>query len=249
MNKLVQARYGPMYISTLDRCIHRSLDLYGEWAELELNPICKLLKPTDLVLDVGANIGTHTVAMAKWARQVIAFEPQPPTFQMLCANVVVNDLHNVQTLQFALGEKEQNAWMDVIEWTAPDNNHGGAKVYTEASPERAPVHMLCIDQLRLPACDFIKMDIEGGEVAAVFGGRETISRYKPLMYLEMHEKAEAELLDLVKSLGYRAYDHPTTPFNPNNWNDLTTNIFGEYVERNILCVPAGRELETNLRQL
>ncbi len=249
MNKLVPTRYGPMYISTLDKCVHRSLELYGEWAELELGPICKLIKPTDIVLDIGANIGTHTVAMAKIARTVIAFEPQPPMFQMLCANVVVNDLHNVQALPFAVGARDCNASMDVIDWESPGNNYGGARVYVESSTARASVHMVCVDQLQLPACNFIKADIEGGEFDMLWGATETIRKHRPLLYLECHEKGEAKLLELVKRLDYRVYDHCTSPFNPDNRNGVTENIFGEYIERNVLCVPIGRDIKTNLAEL
>jgi len=62
---LKNCRYGPMIFNRNDAVIGRSLDLYGEWCEAEMETLGQLMRPGNFMLDVGANIGTHTVFFAK----------------------------------------------------------------------------------------------------------------------------------------------------------------------------------------
>ena len=97
---LTYGRRGRFYVNLFDEFIGKSLRRYGEWAESELELLERYIKPGDVIVDIGANIGTHTVAFAQLVGPrglVIAFEPQARIFQLLCANVVANDLGNVQT--------------------------------------------------------------------------------------------------------------------------------------------------------
>ena len=89
-----------------DAFIGRSLDLYGEWCDDELHILGQILKPGDVVVDAGANIGTHTVAFAQAVGPnglVVAFEPQRLVHQSLCGNIALNGLTNVTTLLAAVG--------------------------------------------------------------------------------------------------------------------------------------------------
>src|SRR5688572_32765085 len=84
-----RCRHGIFAYNTNDLYISRSMDMYGEWCESEVALLLQVLKPGHVVLDVGANIGTHTVALATHvtaAGTVYAVEPQRLTFQLLCAN-------------------------------------------------------------------------------------------------------------------------------------------------------------------
>ena len=81
-----------------DIYIGRSLDLYGEFSEGECDVFRQLIQPGWTVLELGANIGSHTVFLAKRvgpSGRVIAFEPQRIVFQTLCANIALNNLLNV----------------------------------------------------------------------------------------------------------------------------------------------------------
>src|ERR1039457_4555745 len=77
--RLRQCRHGVMAYHPKDSHVGRSLDLYGEWAESELELLGVLLQPGQVAVDVGANIGTHAVFFAERVGAtgtVIAFEPQ-----------------------------------------------------------------------------------------------------------------------------------------------------------------------------
>ena len=81
-----RCRHGTFMYNVHDQAVGRSLELYGEWCEGELNVLAQLIKPGELVLDVGTYIGTHTIFFSKQvgdAGYVIAFEPQRLAFQTL----------------------------------------------------------------------------------------------------------------------------------------------------------------------
>ena len=61
----LQTRYGTMACLEADSVVSRSLDVYGEWAQLEMDLIASLVRPGETVADVGAFLGTHTLALAR----------------------------------------------------------------------------------------------------------------------------------------------------------------------------------------
>ena|SRR5437868_1400172 len=97
--RTVRTRYGQMAVFANDTgAVSRSLLTYGEWAENELSFLGTLILPGATVLDVGAYIGTHTLAFSKLVGsegRVVAIEPQPKTFELLTKNVFANRLTNV----------------------------------------------------------------------------------------------------------------------------------------------------------
>ena len=105
-------RHGAILFNQQDTFVGRSLDLYGEWCEAEIDLLAQVLKPGDVVLDVGANIGSQTVPFAKFvgdSGRVVAFEPQRLVFQNLCANLALNALRNVVTYDAGVGKDA--GWM------------------------------------------------------------------------------------------------------------------------------------------
>src|SRR5215204_3016879 len=87
--RVKQCRHGRMMYNVNDQYIGRSLDLYGEYSEGEVDLFRQVLRPGDLALDVGANIGVHTVPMARLVGErgaVFAFEAQRTAYQTLCGN-------------------------------------------------------------------------------------------------------------------------------------------------------------------
>ena len=90
----------------LDTYVGKSLEIYGEWSQGELNIISSLVHKNANILEVGSNIGAHTVFIAKEIcpeGNVYAFEPRRVLFQNLCANLCINEISNVYTFQKALG--------------------------------------------------------------------------------------------------------------------------------------------------
>src|SRR5262249_15891523 len=150
-----------------DRFIGRALDLYGEWCESEIATLAQLVRPGDIVLDIGANIGTHAIALAKIVTAsgvVVAVEAQRVIFNYLISNITLNNLMNVISLNNAAAEAEGAVLVPVLPPTVP-NNFGALNVSEQSSGEAIP--LMVIDSLGLSRCNLIKIDIEGMEPQAL----------------------------------------------------------------------------------
>ena len=217
-------RHGDMLYFVHDVFIGIALEAYGEWCEGELDLLLPRLRPGDVVVDAGANVGTHTLAFARAVGPtgaVWAFEPQRLVHQVLCANLALNEQFHVHARQEALGAQPGTAHIPVLD-PAAYGNYGG--VATTAEGESVPLRR--IDDLALPACRLIKIDVEGHELAVLAGARETIARHRPLLYVE-NERPEhtAELTAAIAALGYTLYAHEVAFFNPANHRGETRDIF------------------------
>src|SRR4051812_3357049 len=123
-NRLTDCRHGRMLYNINDRFVGRSLELYGEYSEGEIILFQQLLAADDVVVEVGANIGAHTVWFGKHTSgggAVVAFEPQRLIFQTLCANVALNNLTNVLTFQQAVGDTRGVVQVPVLDPRASHN--------------------------------------------------------------------------------------------------------------------------------
>lgn len=237
MNELRVCRHGKMLFNTNDIYIGRSLKLYGEFSEAECDVFRQLVRPGWTVLELGANIGAHTVCLAKLVGprgRVIAFEPQRVVFQTLCANVALNDFQNVDCRHQAVGEKPGSVIMPRMDYNN-EYNYGGIGVGLVAEGEE--VALTSIDELALQACHFIKIDIEGMEEEAIHGAKETISRLRPFLYIENdREDRSNSLIRTIHDLGYRMFWHLPPLFNPSNYANNANNVFGGTISKNMLCI-------------
>src|SRR6185312_4051355 len=91
--RIYQTCHGPMLALRGDQYVTRSLELYGEFSGLEARLFEQIVKPGVSVVEAGANIGAHTVHLARLCAPapLYAFEPQQRVFQILCANLALND--------------------------------------------------------------------------------------------------------------------------------------------------------------
>jgi hypothetical protein len=106
-----------------DSTIGRALSLYGEFAEGENYVMDRYVKPGDVVIDVGANLGTTVLPLARAVSskgQVIAFEPQPLMAQCLQTTLTLNEYFNVRVISAALAN--YSGWSHI---PAPDITQGG----------------------------------------------------------------------------------------------------------------------------
>lgn len=237
MNRFKDCRHGRMLFNEHDIYIGRSLDLYGEFSEGECDVFRQLIRPGSTVLELGANIGSHTVFLAKWVGptgRVIAFEPQRIVFQTLCANIALNSLLNTHCHQKAIGQHSGSLIIPPLDYTV-DNNFGGLGLGSFTHGETVPV--VTVDELDCDACHFIKIDIEGMEREAILGAKRTIERFKPILYVENDRADRSDaLVETLHHLGYAMYWHKPSMFSPNNFFANQVNIFGGIVSLNMICI-------------
>jgi FkbM family methyltransferase len=248
---LLQTRHGAMLCNPGDRYIGRSLAAYGEFSEREIATLLMFLKPGNIVVEAGASIGVLTVPIARHiapAGMILAFEPQRLIFQILCANLALNGIRNAIAVWAALGDQPGTVKVPVLEPDAPQN-FGGLDI--RGHDKGDGVDVKTIDGLRLVRCDMIKADVQGMERAVLVGARDTITRCRPLLYLE-NDRADcsAALIDEVFELGYSAWWHFPPLFNPANFagrpDDLWLAEEGKtIVSLNMLCVPPERRMRVS----
>jgi FkbM family methyltransferase len=235
---LKDCRHGRMLFLRRDRYIGRSLDLYGEFSQFETALFAQIVQPGMVVLEIGANIGAHTVFLAQTVGSqgmVVAFEPQRIIFQLLCANIALNSLFNVRTYHAAAGREAGFLMVPPLDYTAEDN-FGGVALSQRAEGESVAV--IPLDSLNLPAVHVLKIDVEGMEAEVLAGARQLLAHHRPILYLENDRRDKsAALINLLDELGYDCWWHTPPLFNPDNVAGQQENIFPGTVSINLLCLP------------
>ena len=232
-----QCRHGPMMYLRRDWYVGRSLHEYGEFSEGEVELFRSILRPGDVALDIGANLGAHTIAMARLVGPtgfIYAVEPQRILFNILCGNIALNELVNVKAFPFALGRAPGATHIRPLDYAA-SVNFGSISIGGEQGD---PVPVATLDQVGLPKARFIKIDVEGMELDVLLGAKELLARDRPVLYVENDrlEKSEALVAQLIAD-GYRMWWHMPLLFNPANFRSNAQNVFGTVRSFNMLCVP------------
>ncbi len=235
-----------------DRYVGASLDLYGEYCFSESQVFEQLLSPGDTVVEVGANIGAHTVHLAQLvgpAGRVLAFEPQHVVFQILCANIVLNEAFNVRTFNAGSGDAAGTVKLPDIDYALAESNFGGVSLIGASQGNDIPI--IPLDTLDLPSLRLIKIDVEGMEAQVIKGAVAQLSRHRPILYVENDWRDKSpELISLIQSLGYDLWWHFAPLFSQDNYLKVTENIFGAVTSINMLCLPKEEARNiTGLREI
>jgi FkbM family methyltransferase len=236
-----QTRSGPMLALRTDFYITRSLEVYGEYCPAEWRMLKQLIRPGMTVVEVGANMGTHSVDMARACAPgaFFAFEPQPRIFQILCANLALNDIGNAFAYPEGCGEAEGEAVVPPTDYSQV-GNFGGLALQPSGTPG-IKVRVRPLDDLELPDCGLLKVDVEGFEPQVLRGARRTVERCRPVIYIENDRAAQQqEVISLVAGMGYRLFWHAPRLFDPENFNGVQENVFGQVASVNMLCIPNER---------
>jgi FkbM family methyltransferase len=169
---------------------------HGAWAWEEIESLQGFYG--GIMLDIGANVGTHTLVYARNATHVFAFEPQTLVYHNLCANLLLNNVKNVTPVLCALGATA--GYMQMKSFSPhEDNCPAGASLGRGDS--LVPVRPL--DALEIPKVDFIKIDVEGYELEVLQGATATLKRSHPTLYIEMHSPELIKRVpEFMQSLGY-----------------------------------------------
>lgn len=192
------------------------LSLCGFFELHETEVIKGEIKPGDIVVDIGANIGYYTLIFARLVGpkgKVFAFEPEPDTFKLLEKNVQINGYENVVLERMAVSDKSGKARLYLSEQDNTDHR------LDAPSTGRASIE---VDTMRLDdyfqsydgRIDFIKMDIQGAESCAVAGMLDLLQgRPGPALFteywphgLQQSPYTPERFLSFLEQAGFEFYD-------------------------------------------
>ena len=233
-------------------------DLYGEWSELEVKLFQKILKPESNVVEIGANLGLHTVPLAKVANKgrIICLEPQRIIFQMLCANIALNNLTNVFAYNAAASDADRVVEIQSSDYEVPWNygafslakGLGAAGQFPgNVSTERVMTVMVDTFQTitELASIDLLKIDTEQHEIPVLYGAKRIIEQHRPIIFLETNSEQYGDvLIQRIESMGYNSYWFCSTRFQPDNFNHVGIAIAG--ADTNMVCYPKEKDQPTGL---
>jgi FkbM family methyltransferase len=221
----VLSDYGPLLIHRNDTHIGKGILDTGYWEKDAVNFLSNLIEQLYanfdkfIIIDIGANIGTYTVALAKifsTKATIYCFEAQRIIFQILAGNCAINSLTNVHTFHNIVS----NQHLKLIKFNTHNYsnpiNFGGLEVEAAFNsdnvlsnnviPESA--YSIQLDQLNLDMVALMKIDIEGMELKAIQGAENLISRYRPVIFYEYFKTDNARILELLSKYGYSVYKLP-----------------------------------------
>ena len=168
------------------------IEKYGLYEKDKLTVLMDILTGMDkaVVLDIGANIGNHTLAFATCASQVHAFEPVPETFRILQRNITRNHLPNVQAWNLALSDRQEKI---SIYLGKPGNMGMSSMEQKESSGAQVEITSVAgdgfLEKHDINRVDFMKIDVEGHEYFVILGLMETIRQCTPVITLEWNDSA------------------------------------------------------------
>ena len=245
--RLVQAKHGAFIYNKNDLFVGRSLESYGEWCEGEIESLLQIVEPGDVVVDVGANIGTHTVPLARRvgrAGGVLAIEPQRLVYQALCGNIALNGLINVVSINAAAGSDAGRTMVPLIDPGQPFN-WGGLRA--DAYEEGEETEVMTLDSLHFNRCKLVKIDVGGMETEVLAGAQDLIGRCRPVLFVAANEPEGAPaLLEAIDGLDYDAWWHISMHFQADNHFANPENVFdGINPDANLICAARADEVKVD----
>lgn len=196
----------PFGASNLSISLQHAMGRFYEQGVLGL--LHNLLSPGALVLDVGANVGNHTVYFAGEAGcHVIPFECNPNLVPRLRAAVETAGLDHLVDLQY-LGSAISDA-VGTSHFNFIRDDYSNVSSHETSSTR--PVPCLSLDSLPLPSCRLLKIDVDGGELPVLKGAAQLLTRHRPIVAIEVMNQNITPVLDLFSSHGYDIFREDARP--------------------------------------
>ena len=197
-----------MRVNPFDMYISRDLGNWGQWEPHIRNVLKERCKEGMNFMDIGANIGAHTLYMSKLVGETgrgFAFEPCNSHASILFFDLMSNNCFNTTVYQCGCSNVEETMYIEErFTLTKKNDNFGGITLQTakNESNNDEPIQTRIIDLLNLPRIDIVKIDAEGMEEQVIKGMKDTIIRDKPIFIVVIHTSCEQTMFALFASIGY-----------------------------------------------
>jgi FkbM family methyltransferase len=182
-------RDGNLFITRPGLPLGWHVAFFGSY-EPELRDIMRAVLPNaGVAIDVGANVGWHTLLMARQVGpqgRVIAIEPNPSTCEQLRQNVRLNKLRQVEIGPYAVADSER--MVDFYGLSADDPGSASSHIVSDSTARTSRVNCRTLDAIasehQLERIDLLKIDVEGFEWPVLQGGERTIANFRPYILFE-----------------------------------------------------------------
>lgn len=216
----VVTRHGVKWALDLNEGIDFSIYLLGAFEPLTQRQFPKFIGKGDVVIDIGANIGAHTLPLAQMVGKngrVIAVEPTEYAVGKLLQSVALNeDLHNridVRQRMLVSGVEEQipgaiySSWPLIHATSDLHEEHKGRLMSTSGAGKSTLDEL--VNELKLDKVNALKLDVDGNEYSVLKGAGKTLGKFHPVIFMELapyvfHDGADFDgLIALLDSYGYQ----------------------------------------------
>jgi FkbM family methyltransferase len=167
----------------------------------ELAIIAEFFPRGGVFVDIGSNVGNHTIYVCKYLHptQAILFEPNPPAIAILRINLALNGLQRLVDLtHLGIGLSDAAGRANA---STPPRNLGGARLHMARDGEGLTLAR-GDDVLLQRRVDFIKIDVEGMELRVLKGLAATVARWRPPMFIEVENGNAAGFAEWLAANGY-----------------------------------------------
>ncbi len=195
---------------------------YDELKVLERKVFSKIDCANSSCLDIGANIGNHSVFFANFFSNIYSFEPYPDSYYLLKFNS--KNFNNIKTFNFGASDVDENQYMYISSDTTMSRNtlfsdRVEPKKIDQIHPKKIKVELKNLDNLlkenKVKKISFIKIDIEGYEYKALIGLKNTIINDSPIIVLEQWTDEFDEIKKTTKSIDFLKKNHYKFFYDPN----------------------------------
>ena len=257
-NQTIVKRGGILWDLDLTEGIDFSIYLLGGFEPKTLKLYKKILNIGDIILDIGANIGSHTLPLALItgkSGKVFAIEPTEYALNKLHKNISLNkDLACHISVHQVMLVADDNEHLESDIYSSWPLFHDGKRIHPEHKGQLMGTKgavALTLDQmvrqLLITTIDFIKLDVDGHEYSVLMGGKETLKTYTPKILMEfapyLYDPVTGQfeaMLHLLSQLNYIMSDADTgkmLPLDP----EYLRKIIPVGGSKNILLMPSKRK--------
>jgi FkbM family methyltransferase len=178
----------------------------------------RFFDPAKVCLDIGANVGLYSLAMAQRSKHVHAFECVPQSFNYLCANIALNG-NSALITPHRVALSDRNSFVECVIRDPGDGGGNGVEVFgKDTDKPKVRVEARTLDSYHFENVGFIKIDVEGHELSVLRGAVWTLkaNNYPPILFESWRSdredegvpaiKLREELFSFVQGIGYQLED-------------------------------------------
>lgn len=195
------------YVHPNDTCVSDCLKTGVLFEKFLLSFVKQFIDPTKNILDIGANIGVHSVVYSNYVHsgKVYSFEPQKVVYEILESNLQINNCTNVIPYNFGASDRDDTFYMNA-HYDSKDNQ-GAFRICSKEESTGITIQCKRIDDIGIENVGYVKIDVEGHEYETLLGMQELLIRDKPVMLIEIHNSSptKASVFEFLQLIGYNEY--------------------------------------------